>query len=77
MALQDAHCPQASPSASGEAVDGFGEDARAGCLAHSTRTAKQICLSQTSGLNRILQRGCQILLTDLRCGKWPGGISAH
>ena len=47
-----------------EAVDGFGEDARAGCLAHSTRTAKQICLSQTSGLNRILQRGCQILLTD-------------
>ena len=38
------------------AVDGLGEDTRAGGLSHSSRTAEEVCVSEFSALHRILER---------------------
>ena len=38
------------------AVDGLGEDTRAGGLSHSSRTAEEVCVSEFAALHRILER---------------------
>ncbi len=49
-----------------EAVDGLGEDAGAGGLAHAAGTAEQIGVGQLAALDGVLEGGGDMLLPDDR-----------
>ena len=49
-----------------EAVDGFGEDAGAGGLAHAPRAAEQVGMGELSACDGIPQRGGDVRLSDHR-----------
>lgn len=49
-----------------EAVDCLGEDAGAGGLTYTSRTAEEVCMSQLVALNGILKRRGNMLLTNDR-----------
>ena len=46
------------------AVDHLCKDSGSGCLAHSARSAKEICVRELATKNRVLQRLRDIILTD-------------
>ena len=57
-------------AAGGKAVDGLGEDAGAGGLAHAARPAKKVGMGQLSALDGVFQRRSNMLLPhDRRKGR--------
>ena len=48
------------------AIDGLGEYPGRACLAHAARAAEEVCMCKLAALYRVLERACDVLLSQQR-----------